>query len=331
MRIREGVAVRWPPLPEKGGTMTNREFRFGISFAGAPSRTGLVEEIRKAEDSGFEVVCTADHISSRLAVMPLLSAAAEISSMRVSPMVIANDYRHPVVVARDGATLDILSEGRFELGIGTGWIKEQYDAAGLAYDDPKTRVDRFEEAIEVIKGCWQGEPFSFEGSHYHVSNVTSPTPVQKPHPPLLIAGAGRRMLTIAGREADIVGISPLGNAASGFEHFGPAMATSGDRIEDQVSWIRAGAGARFEDLELSAMAHYLESTTDVKATAERLAANWGSTTEQVLGSPHVFLGSTDRISEQLQEQRDRLGISYVVFGSASLETVRPVVAQLAGT
>jgi len=284
--------------------MRQRPFRFGISFAGAPSRGELVEAIRKAEDSGFDVVCTADHISSRLAVMPLLSLAAEVSSMRVSPMVIANDYRHPVVVARDSATLDILSEGRFELGIGTGWIKEQYDAAGLAYDHPKTRVDRFEEAITVIRGCWSGEPFTFTGDHYQVSELTSPTPMQTPHPPLLIAGSGHRMFTIAAREADIVGISPLGRVASGFEHFRPSIATSGERIQDQLQWIRDGAGARFEDLEISVAAHYLELTTNLEATAERLAADWGATTDQVMNSPHLFIGSVERIHDRLEELRD---------------------------
>lgn len=311
--------------------MGKRPFRFGITFGGAPSRQELVEGIRQAEDSGFDVVCTADHIGSRLAVTPLLSTAAEVSSMRVSPMVIANDYRHPVILARDAATVDILSEGRFELGIGTGWIKPQYEAAGIAFDDPKTRVDRFEEAISVIKGCWTGEPFTFTGDHYRVTEVTSPRPTQQPHPPLLIAGAGRRMLTIAGREADIVGISPLTPAASSLEHLAPSMPTSGDRIDDQLAWIADGAGDRFAGLEISIMAHYLELTDDVAATAESLAYRWESTPSQVLGSPHVFLGSAGRIRDQLLAQRDRFGISYVVFASASLEAVRPVVAGLAGT
>lgn len=309
----------------------NRPFRFGITFGGTPTRAELVEGIKKAEDSGFDVVSTADHISSRLAVTPLLSTAAEVSSMRVSPMVIANDYRHPVMVARDAATIDILSEGRFELGIGTGWIKPQYEAAGIPFDDPKTRVDRFEEAIAVIKGCWSGEPFTYSGDHYHVTDVTSPAPLQKPHPPLLIAGAGRRMLTIAGREADIVGISPLTPAASALEHLAPAMPTSGDRIRQQLRWIENGAGSRFGELEISVMAHHFELTDDVWATAELLASRWESTPEQVLASPHVFLGSAGRVVERLQDLRHAFGISYFVFSAASFDDVRPIVTQLAGT
>jgi probable F420-dependent oxidoreductase len=311
--------------------MGHRPFRFAISFGGTPSRPELVAAIRRAETAGFEVVATADHISSRLAVMPLLSTAAEVSSMRVSPMVIANDYRHPVVVARDGATLDILSEGRFELGIGTGWIEEQYRAAGISYSDPKTRVDRFEEAIAVVKGCWSGAPFTHTGRHYQVTEVTCPRPVQRPHPPLLIAGSGRRMLTLAGREADIVGISPLGRVASGFEHFQPAMGSSVTRIDEQLAWIREGAGPRFDEIELSVMAHHLETSDDLHATAADLASEWGSTPELVLGSPHVLIGPIGRIIEALQERRERYGISYVVFGSADLESVKPIVEKLART
>jgi probable F420-dependent oxidoreductase len=311
--------------------MGHRPFRFGISFGGTPTRTELVTAIKRAETAGFDIVSTADHISSRLAVMPVLSLAAEISSMRVGSMVFANDYRHPVVVSRDSATLDILSEGRFELGIGTGWIKEQYDAAGIAYDDAGTRVDRLAEAISVIRGCWTGKPFSFAGVHYQLDQVTCPSPHQIPHPPVLIAGSGRRMLTLAGQEADIVGISPLGRTAWGFEQFGPSLATSSHRIAAQLDWIRDAAGGRFDDLELSVMAHHLEITDDVVGTATHLASSWGSTPQQIVESPHVFLGPTGRVIETLQERRERYGISYVVFLGADLEAVEPVVGRLAGS
>lgn len=311
--------------------MAPRRFRFGISFGGTPTRTELVASIRRAEASGFDVVSSADHISSRLAVMPLLSAAAEVSAMRVSPMVIANDYRHPVILARDAATLDIVCEGRLEMGIGTGWIEEQYRAAGIPYHDPKTRVDRFEESIAVIKGCWSGEPFTFSGDHYRVAGVECPRPAQRPHPPLLIAGSGRRMLGIAGREADIVGISPLTGGASGFEQMGHAMATSGERIEKQLKWIQEGAGARFEELELSVMVHHLEVTDDPHAVAARRGEQWDATTEQILRSPHVLIGSVDRIGDTLLERRERYGISYVVFLGGDLSAVEPIVARLGGS
>jgi probable F420-dependent oxidoreductase len=277
------------------------------------------------------VVCTADHISSRLSVFPLLSLAAELSGLRVSPMVIANDYHHPVSVARDGASLDILSEGRFELGIGTGWIKEQYDSIGLAYDPPAVRVDRFEEALQIILGCWSGEPFTFTGDHYRVDGVTCPQPVQRPRPPVLIAGSGRRMLSLAGRFADIVGISAVGGGHTGFSDFDHALGESASRIEEQLAWVKEGAGNRFDEIVISVYAHHLQVVGDVDVAASDLAAEWGTTPDQVLASPHVLLGDTRRIIETLQERRGRFGISYVVFLGADLEQAESIVSGLAGS
>lgn len=311
--------------------MGHHPFRFGISFGGTPNRAELSTAIRRAEAAGFEVACTADHISSRLSVMPLLSLAAEVSGMRVSPMVIANDYRHPVLVARDGASLDILSEGRFELGIGTGWIKEQYDSVGIAYDPPSVRVDRFEEALQVILGCWSGEPFTFTGTHYQVEDVTCPEPVQQPRPPVLIAGSGRRMLTLAGRVADIVGISAVGGADTGLAEFGRALSGSGSRIEEQLDWVKTGAGTRFDDVVISVYAHHLQVGDDGEEVADELAATWQTTPAQVLASPHVLIGATAEIVEVLQERRERFGISYVVFLGADLEDAEPIVSTLSGT
>lgn len=311
--------------------MGHHPFRFGISLGGTPSRFELVTAIRRAESAGFEVVCTADHISSRLSVMPLLSVAAEVSQMRVSPMVIANDYRHPVMVARDGASLDILSEGRFELGIGTGWIKEQYDSIRLPYEPPSVRVHRFEEALHVIEGCWSGEPFTFTGDHYQVEGVTCPRPMQQPRPPFLIAGAGHRMLTLAGRIADIVSLSAVGGTNTGFADFGGALSGSGSRIEEQLQWVKDGAGERFDDVVISVYAHHLQVGDDVEGAANELASTWGATPEQVLASPHVLLGATGEIIEILQERRDRYRISYVVLLGADLEAAEPIVSALAGT
>lgn len=308
-----------------------RPFRFGISFGGAPTRAELVASLQRAEAAGFTVVATADHISDRHAVIPFLATAAQLSPLRVSPFVLANDYRHPVVVARDAATVDILSDGRLELGIGTGWILDQYDAGGFVRSDPATTVDRFEEAIAVVKGCWSGQPFTMEGRHYRVERVTCPRPVQQPRPPLLIAGSRRRLLGIAGREADIVSISPLRRGDATLEDLGSAMGTSGERIEQQVEWVRAGAGERFAAIELNVMAHHVDVTADLDGAVRGLAAAVGSTPESVLASPHVLVGAWERIVETLLERRQRLGISYVMFRSVDLDQVEPIVTRLAGT
>lgn len=293
-------------------------------------RDDFLATVRRAEAYGFEVISSADHIGDRLAVLPMLMSAAEKSELRISPMVMANDYRHPVILAREAATIDVLSDGRFELGIGTGWIEEQYVAAGFRFDPPGVRVSRFEEAITVIKGCWSGQPFTFAGEHYQVDEVTCPRPIQRPHPPLLIAGTGPRMLRLAGQEADIVSIAPMTRDMVDFDRFGSAVATSGSRIAKQLEWIRQGAGSRFDDLELSVMAHHVEVAADADEIAERLAAETDSTPEQVLTSPHTLIGPQEHIAQMLLEHRTRYGISYFVFLGRDLETVGPVVQQLTG-
>lgn len=312
--------------------MVGHRFRFGLDVGDNVGRDEFVAVVGRAEASGFAVVTGPDHVGSRLAaVLPMLTVAAEVSpSIRVSPMVLANDFRHPVVLAKDAATMDILSEGRFELGIGTGWIRHQYEAAGVTYESARIRVDRFEEAIAVIKGCWSGEPFSFAGSHYQVNKVTCPRPIQQPHPPILIAGSGPRMLKIAGREADIVSISPGTPGSSTFEKFGSDLATSGDRLTAQVDWIRQGAGPRFDEIELSVFAHHVDVTNDMDQKTQEFAAQTQTTLDAVIQSPHVLIGSTSAVVEMLLDRRERHGISYIIFDAADLDAVEPVVSQLAG-
>ena len=305
--------------------MTERRFRFALTVDGR-DRATLTEMIRKAEDFGFEVIAGVDHIGPPAGVFPMLTWVAQLTSLRVSPMVAANDYRHPVMLAKDCATIDVLSDGRFELGIGTGWIREQYESAGLRYDRGGTRVDRLTESLAVLKGCWTGEPFRFRGKHYQVDLVGSPVPAQRPHPPVLIAGAGRRMLRLAGREADIVGIT-LTYGHSGFDTFDPAIATSGTHIADQLSWVRQGAGDRFPELELNAMIHrYFESTAD----AEAYAADSNATSDDVHASPHILVGTTARMVETLQQRRADHGLSYIVIRWPYLDALGPVVSELAG-
>lgn len=307
-----------------------RPFRFGLTIGDHQDRSSLIEVARRAEDVGFDVLAGVDHIGPPLGVLPMLATICEITNLRVSSMVIANDYRHPVMLAKDAATIDVLSEGRFELGIGSGWIKAQYESAGIRYDRGGIRLRRLEEAIAVIKGCWTGEPFTFTGDHYEVDLIGSPVPVQRPHPPILLGGAGRKMLQLGGREADIVGIT-LTAGLEGFDAFSIAMATSGDRVADQLSWVREGAGDRFSEIELSVMAHHLMATEAVGETARDIATESGATTEQVLDSPHILLGSSRRIADTLIERRERFGFSYVVFRGAQFNAAAAIVERLAGT
>lgn len=310
--------------------MALRPFRFALTIGDVRNRAALVEVLRRAEDAGFDVLAGVDHIGPPLGVLPLLSVVAELSRLRVSSMVIANDYRHPVLVAQDAATIDVLSGGRFELGIGTGWIKSQYDAAGLRYDPPRVKVDRLKEAITVIKGCWTGEPFAFDGTHYRVDVTGHPVPVQRPHPPILIGAAGARMLGLAGREADIVGIT-VTRGQTGLETFAHAVATSGRRIEHQLALVREAAGDRFEDLELSVMIHHLISSEKGEEGVSEFAAETGTTLDEVLSSPHVLVGPAERMVDALEERRERYGLSYVVFRGPQSTEAAPVVGRLSGT
>jgi len=312
--------------------VTVRPFRFALDVGSNMDRDSFVDVVRRAEDAGFDVIGGPDHIGSRLAaVLPMLAFAAGVSStLRLSPMVVANDFRHPVLLAKDAATIDILSDGRFELGIGTGWIERQYRAAGIPYESASARVGRLEEAVAVIKGCWSGEAFSLNGEHYQVEAVTCPRPVQSPRPPILIAGAGPRMLRLAGHEADIVGLSPLNPGRATFDTFMSDMTTSGERIAAQIGWVREGAGSRFSDLELSVVAHYVSVTEHPDPVFEELAAETNTTVEEVTDSSHVLVGPTGKIIETLQERRERYGISYIVFDTDDLGAIGPVVSALAG-
>lgn len=311
--------------------MSNKKFRFGISFPTPIGHRELKDKLRQAQDHGFDVVCSADHLTDRYAVFPFLATVAEMTSLRVSPMVIANDYRHPAVTARDAATIDAMSEGRFELGIGTGWIEDQYTAAGLRYDTPGVRVERLQESITIIKALWTGEPATFNGVHYNITDLLSPKPVQDPHPPILIAGAGRKMMKLAGREADIVGISPLSPSLANFSEFGRAMSTSGGRISAQLGWIEEGAGDRFPEIEMSVTINHLRITDDPDSEYTRLAAEWNSMPADVASSVHVLVGDQQGIVDQLVERREMFGLSYVVVSAMALDEIGSVAQKLAGT
>jgi probable F420-dependent oxidoreductase len=258
-------------------------------------------------------------------------AAADASErLRLHTLVWCNDYRHPVVLAKEAATLDLLSDGRLELGIGAGWMRSDYDKAGMGYDRPGIRIDRMLESIEVLRGLFAGGPFSFEGEYYRIDGLDgTPKPVQQPHPPFLIGGGGPRFLRLAGRHADIVGINF--NLASGA--IGPDLGPDGtaERYQQKLSWVREGAGDRFDDLELQVRVFMTMLTNDRLATAGAIATGLGLTAEQGLASPFALIGTTGQIAEDLRRRRERFGLSYIVVGEESVDGLAPVVAELAGT
>lgn len=317
--------------------MPARPFRFGVLGESVRSAGELVETAVRAEKAGFATFLLRDHFiaepfGDQLAPLAALATVAAMTqTLRVGSLVLCNDYRHPVLLAKEVATLDLLSGGRFELGLGAGFSRPEYEAAGLAYDPPGVRVDRLAEAIQVFKGLCRGAPFTFAGRFYSVTDLQAfPRPVQRPHPPLLIGAGGRRMLSMAAREADIIGIQ---TATLGTGTLVPdPSGLLGETIADKIGWIRREAGARFADIELSIVTSVMIAD-DRRQAAERLVRErgWeGMAPERVLEMPSIFIGSPAEIVGQMQERRARYGISYHVVPDRSLEMVAPIVARLAG-
>ncbi len=308
-----------------------RTFRFGIQLNVADSAEHWVELARKAEDLGYSTLFLPDHFGDQLAPIPALTAAAAATTdLRVGALVFDNDYRHPVVLAKEAATVDLLSGGRLELGIGAGWMSSDYEQSGIPQDRPKVRVDRMEEGIAVLKGLFADGPFSFEGDHYTISELNGmPKPIQQPHPPLLIGGAQQRVLSIAGREADIVGINPA--IRSGAVDADAARSGVATETDQKVAWVKDAAGDRYDDLELNMLIFSAAITDDRAELVGKLAPLFGIGPDDLDDYPHAWIGSVQQIAEQIQRGRERWDVSYLTVQTDAMEPMAPVVAQLAGT
>lgn len=309
-----------------------RLFRFGVCPGTARSRKDWVEQARKAEDLGYSILLFPDHFVNDLATVPTLSIAAEATnSLRVGSFVFDNDFRHPAMLAKETATLDLLSDGRVELGIGAGWHGPEYEQIGVPFDPPGVRVSRLEEAVTVIKRLFGGEPVDFSGRYYTIKGLLGlPRPVQKPHPPIFIAGGGRRVLSLAAREADIVGLH-LRTYADGSG--GDIGSTSADATLEKVEWVRQAAGDRFDQLELNVIVQRLSVSDKPGQAAEEMAARAsrpGLTADLLLESPNSLIGTIDTMVETLEMRRERYCISYVAVSDEYMETFAPVVARLNG-
>lgn len=308
-----------------------RPFRFGVQVPAPADAPSWVEQARRIEELGYATLTMPDHFTEQLAPIPALTAAAAATStLRIGALVLDNDYKHPVVLAKELATMDVLSSGRVEIGIGAGWMESDYRASGIPYDPPGVRIDRFTEAVAVIKGVMAEGPFSFTGQHYTITDYDGlPLPVQRPHPPLLIGGGGRRMLGIAAQEADIVGIN--GTLAAGV--VGPeAISTMTlEAVEDRVEHVRQVAGARIADIELNIRVFFTSVTDDRAGTLDAVAGMIGVDPAMVEKSPFALVGSVEQIVDDIQRRREELGFSYLVVGGEDVEPFAPVVAALAGT
>ncbi len=312
----------------------DRRFRFAAQLSTTPEGTARAwaEQARRAEDLGYATLLMPDHFGHQLAPVPALAAvAATTRTLRMGSLVFGNDYRHPVVLAKEAATLDVLSEGRFELSLGAGWMKTDYEEAGMAYDPPRLRVERFEEAVQVLQGLLRTDgPFSFDGAHYQVhGHSLLPRPVQRPGPPLIIGGGGKRVLSFAARHADIVSVNV--NLREGTGGAETASNASPERTREKVAWVREAAGGRFADLELNALIGFVMITDDAAGIAETMAPHFGISGEDALHVPLALLGTLDEMREELRWRREEYGISYWSIEADSWEALGPVVSSLSGT
>ncbi len=282
------------------------------------------------DDSGCSTLLVSDHFGDQLALVPALAAAIEATSrVRIGALVACNDYRHPVMYAKELATLDVMAEGRIDWGIGAGWLRPEYEQVGITFDDGATRAERLFEAVAVMKRCFADEPFSFDGAHYRVSRLDGrPKPVQRPHPRLLVAGSGRRVLSFAGEQADIVGVAPSLSSRS----IGPTppRCSVEAAIDRQVEWIATATGKRLRPPTLNMVAFPAIVTNDRLAKAREVAPALGYEPGEVLRSPHAWIGTVEQICESLELWRERWGVSYWAVPARALPAVAPVIDRLAG-
>ena len=308
----------------------DRRFRFGVQCATAPNGTEWAELARKVEDLGFSSLFLPDHFGDQLAPLPAMMAAADATTdLRIGALVFDNDYKHPVVLAKEIATVDVLSGGRVEFGIGAGWMNTDYEQSGIQHDRAGVRIDRMAEGIEIYKGLFADGAFDFEGEHYRISGMDGlPKPVQKPHPPLLIGGGAKRVLSIAGREADIVGINPA--VKSGNVDGEAARDGSAAQTDQKVQWVKDAAGDRYDDLELNMLVFAVIVNDQRAETAANMAPLFGIDPEQALEYPHAWFGSADEICDDLVAGRERWDVSYLVVQADAIDAVAPIIAKLAG-
>jgi probable F420-dependent oxidoreductase len=310
----------------------DRRFRFGVQTGGATSARAWKEKARKIEALGYSTLYMPDHfIDTPYAPMVGIAMAAEATeSLRVGTLVLGNDYKHPAVVAKEFASIDVLSDGRAEAGICAGWMTADYDAIGLQYDSHGTRIERLGEALAILKGAWGDGPFSLDGRHYKIKDYDGiPKPTQKPHPPILVGGGGPKLLRLAGREADIVGINP--NLRAGEINREAAQDTVASRTKQKIEWVREGAGDRFDDLELQIRYFVAAITDDRNGLAEAMAPAVGLDPHEALESGVAVVGTVDECCDILVRRREEWGVSYVVLGDDQYEAFAPVVARLTGT
>ena len=329
------------------GTVTARPFRFGVQSYAATSAADWRDQARTAEALGYSTFHVADHVIGpgpalsatnhpvqNVAAIPAMAVAAEATStIGIGCRVFCADYRNPVMLAKELATIDLFSDGRLEIGLGAGWLQGEYEAIGVGWDPAGVRIDRMVETLAVMRACMGVGEADVRGTHVHAVGFEGvPKPVARPGrtmPPLMIGGGAPRILGIAGREADIVSLNF--NNESG--KIGPAGvgSSTAELTQRKIGWIRAGAGERFDAIELEIGAYFTIVTDQRQETLHKMGPMLGLSADQFADHPHALVGSVDEICAQIIERREQYGISYVTVGRSVMEAFAPVVERLHGT
>lgn len=306
-----------------------RPFRFAADLQDAlPDRT-LAETAREMEDLGYSTVFVPDHFDEGYGpITAMAMAAAATTTLNVGTLVLDCDFRHPAVLARELASIDVLSGGRLEVGLGAGWKRLDYDRSGIPMDAPKVRVDRMIEHARVLRGLFRGGTFNFAGEHYTITDLDgTPAPHRSDGPPILIAGGARRVLRFAGEFADIVGINA--SVHSGEIDTAAAQDSLASRFDEKVGWVQDGG--RFDEIEVNGWIAVAALTDDGQGFAEAVAPLYETDADSVRSSPLTLIGDPAELRDLLQERRERWGFSYIVLPGAQAHEFAPLVAALTGT
>ncbi|CDO85797.1 luciferase [Mycobacterium triplex] len=320
--------------------MDRPPFRFGVQATNATGGRHWRDTVRKVEDLGYSTLFLADHYlgpgpAQRAARTPrqdlapiaaMAAAAAHTETLRIGCRVFCIDYHVPAVLAKEAATLDLLSDGRLELGIGAGWSDVEYNAMGLEFDRPGRRITKLAEVVSLIKAHWQGEELDYSGEFVHVRGYAGrPRPVQRPHPPIMIGGGGRRVLSLAAREADIVSISSVPFVARDADGLDPQTVA-----ERRIGFVRAAAGDRYRHLDVESSPYFTEITNDPETALAGIANTTGIPAQLLREHPNVLIGTPESVAELLRSRRESLGVNYVTVQQSQIESFAAVVALLHG-
>ena len=322
---------------------TQKPFRFGCQAFAPGSAKEWTETARKTESLGYSALHLADHyfgpgaalsaashpVQTVAAIPAMMAAASVTESVKIGCRVFCCDYHHPVVLMKQLATIDLLSDGRLEPGFGAGWITTEYEAMGIVMDRPGVRIQRMAEYVEFARSFFAGDDLDYSGEHVKVRDMAAvPVSPQEGGPKLMIGGGAPKVLRTAGRLADIVSIN-FNNSAGKIGVKGVGSGTA-DGTAEKVEWIKEGAGDRFDDIEIEIAAYFTTVTNDAAKTTAAMAKMFGLEPEQMAEHPHALIGSVEAIIEKLQRRREKYGISYISVGDADMETFAPVVAELSG-